>query len=98
MRGLDTQVAMHSLNINPDAKPVKQQQRWFLPEIMEEIESKVKKLINSNFIRKEQYPDWVANIMPSPKKNGKIRICIDFHDLHLSQRWVSSPDHGCHDW
>ena len=29
MLGLDPQVAMHCLNINPNAKPVKQQQRWF---------------------------------------------------------------------
>jgi len=53
MPGLDPQVAMHHLNINPDAKPVKQQQRWFYPEIMEAIQSKVKKLIDSNFIREE---------------------------------------------
>jgi len=26
MPGLDPQVAMHHLNINPDAKPIKQQQ------------------------------------------------------------------------
>jgi len=37
MPGFDPQVAMHCLNINPDAKPVKQQQRRFRPEIMEAI-------------------------------------------------------------
>ena len=36
--GLDPQVAMHRFNINPDVKRVKQQQRWFRPEIMEAIE------------------------------------------------------------
>ena len=29
MPGLDPQVVIHRLNINPDAKPIKQQQRWF---------------------------------------------------------------------
>jgi len=47
------QVVMHRLNINPDAKPVKQQQRKFYPEIMEVIESEDKKLIDSGFVRKE---------------------------------------------
>ena len=42
----------------------------------------VKKLINSDFIREEQHPDWVANIVPVTKKNRKIRICIDFRDLN----------------
>ena len=49
---------------------------------MEAIQSEVKKLIDSGFIREEQHPDWVANIVPVAKKNGKIRICIDFHDLN----------------
>ena len=68
MPGLDPQVAMHRLNINPDAKPIKQQQRRFRPEIMEAIQSKVKKLVDSDFIREEQHPDWVANIVPFTKK------------------------------
>ena len=73
---------MHRLNINSDVRPVKQQQRRFRPEVMEAIQSEVKKLIDSGFIREEQHPDWVANIVPVVKNNGKIRICIDFRDLN----------------
>ena len=68
MPGLDPQIAMHYLNNNLDAKLVKQYQRRFHPKIMEAIESEVKKLIDSDFIRKEQHPDWVANIILVPKK------------------------------
>jgi len=39
---------------------------------MEAIQSKVKKLIDSAFIWEEQHSDWVANIVPVTKKNGKI--------------------------
>ena len=67
---------MHRLNIKPDVKPVKQQQRWFCPNIMEAIEVEVHKLIACGFIQEEQHLDWVANIVPVLKKNGKIRICI----------------------
>ena len=72
MPGLNPQIAIHHLNINPYAKPVKQQQRWFRPEIMGAIELEVKKLIDSSFVREEQHPDWVANIVHIPTKNGKI--------------------------
>ena len=82
MPGLDPNVAMHRLDIKSDAKPVKQQQRQFRPQIMEAIEAEVKKLIESGFIQEEQHPDWLANIVPVMKKNGKIRICIDFRDLN----------------
>ena len=51
---------------------------------MEAIESEVKKLIDSSFVMKEQHPDWVANIVPVPKKNEKIRICINYRDLNAA--------------
>ena len=51
---------------------------------MEAIKLKVKKLINSDFVREEQHSDWVANIVHVPKMNEKIQICIDFHDLNAA--------------
>ena len=51
---------------------------------MEAIESEVKKLIDSGFIRKELHPNWVVNIVPVPKKNEKIQICIDYRDLNVA--------------
>jgi len=51
---------------------------------MEAIKSKVKKLIDFNFAREEKHHDWVANIIPVLKKNGKIQICIDFRDLNAA--------------
>src|SRR4051812_331071 len=82
MPGLDPKVALHCLNIKADAKPVKQPQRRFWSDIMNAIEQEVRKLIDSGFIREEQHPDWVANIVPVTKKNGSIGICIDFQNLN----------------
>ena len=76
--GLDPQVVMHRLNINPDTKPVKQQQRRFRPEIMEAIQSEVKELIDSGFIREAQHPDWVATIIPVTKKMGRSEFVLTF--------------------
>jgi len=83
MPELNSQVAMHRLNIKPDAKPVKQQQHRFRPNIMEAIEVEVHKLIACGFIQEEQHPDWVGNIIPV-LKNEKIRICIDYRDLNTA--------------
>ena len=51
---------------------------------MEAIEVEVHKLIACDFIREEQHPDWVANIVPVLKKNVKIRIYIDYRDLNTA--------------
>jgi len=75
-------MAMHHHNIKLDAKLVKQQQWRFRPDIMEAIETEV--LIECGFIREEQHPDWVANIVPILKKNRKIRVCIGFRDLNTT--------------
>ncbi|KAL0439246.1 UNVERIFIED_CONTAM: hypothetical protein Slati_2407600 [Sesamum latifolium] len=50
--GLDPKVAVHHLSIKKGARPVKQGQRRFRPELIPLIETEVNKLIEVGFIRK----------------------------------------------
>ena len=49
---------------------------------MLKIKEEVRKLLEVGFIEVSNYPDWVANVVPVIKKNGKVRVCVDFHDLN----------------
>ena len=44
--------------------------------------AKVQRLLNANAIREVKYSEWLVNLVLVPKKNGKMRICIDFTDVN----------------
>ena len=29
-----------------------------------------------------EYLEWLTNGVPVPKKDGKVRVCVDFRDLN----------------
>ena len=47
-----------------------------------ENKKKVKKQFDAGFLVVARYPEWVANIVPVPKKDGKVQICVDYWDLN----------------
>ena len=44
--------------------------------------SKVQRLLDANVIREVKYSEWLANVVLVPKKNRKMRMCIDFTDVN----------------
>nr|XP_023925793.1 uncharacterized protein LOC112037214 [Quercus suber] len=79
MEALET---VELLNVDPERKPVKQRRRVFAPERDQAVTDEVNKLLVAGFIREVYYPDWLINIVPVKKANGKWRICVDFTDLN----------------
>ena len=82
MPGLDMEVAAHKLTINPNFPPVRQAPRKMKFDLEEKVIEETKKLIKVGFVREEKYPDWIASIVLVKKKNGQIRICVNFRDLN----------------
>ena len=44
--------------------------------------AEVQRLLDVNVIKEVKYSEWLANVVLVPKKNGKMRMCIDFTDLN----------------
>jgi len=82
MPGLSRDVVEHRLPLLPGAKIVKQAPIRFSPNIILIIKEEVERLLKAKFIRTARYVQWLSNVVPVMKKNGKLRICIDFRDLN----------------
>lgn len=82
MPSLNRSVVEHRLPIQPGKRSVKQRPRRFAPKITLKIKQEIEKLLKSRFIRAARYVEWLANIVPIIKKNGTLRVCIDFRDFN----------------
>ena len=63
-------------------RPRKQKQRKMSEDRILAAKAEVQRLLDAKVIREVKYLEWLANIVLVPKKNGKMRMCIDFTDLN----------------
>ncbi|PKI40429.1 hypothetical protein CRG98_039180, partial [Punica granatum] len=83
MPGLDPSIVKHFLPLDTEKFPPKRQQlRRQRAGLLLRIKEEVFNQINAGFLEVCNYSEWVANIMPVEKKDGRVRVCIDYRDLN----------------
>ena len=78
MPGIPREVAEHSLEIRAGSKLVKQRMLRFDEEKHRIIGEEVHKLLTTGFIKEVHHLDWLANLVLVKKKNGKMRMCVNY--------------------
>ncbi|XP_012477801.1 uncharacterized protein LOC105793436 [Gossypium raimondii] len=68
--------------IKEECKPVQQKLRRMIPDVLLKIKEEVKKQFDAGFLQVVKYSEWVANIVTVPKRDGKVRMCVDYRDLN----------------
>ncbi|KAG8472109.1 hypothetical protein CXB51_036537 [Gossypium anomalum] len=52
------------------------------PDVVMKIREEVRKQFNVGFFQVVNYSEWVANVVTVPKKDEKVRMCMDYRDLN----------------
>ena len=82
MLGIDPEIAPHHIDINDHMVPVKQKLRRMRTEWLLKIKEEVTKQLKVGFIKLVNQAEWKANIVFVPRKDGKVRMCVDCRDLN----------------
>ena len=53
-------------------------------EVILKVKEEIERLLQAGFIRPAKYVEWLSNIVPVLKKNGKLRVCLDFRNLNTT--------------
>jgi hypothetical protein len=82
MLGIDPEIVIHEIKTYPNTKPVRQRLRPIHPCKAGAIKLEVEKLLKAGFIYSVALIDWVSNLVPIDKKQGTIRVCVDYRDIN----------------
>ena len=82
MKGLDPQFYQHKINLSPHTIPVKQRRYRLNPNYAAKVKEEIDKLLRVGFIRPIKWATWLSSIVVMPKKNRKLRVCVDYRKLN----------------
>ena len=82
MPGIDPSIVVDEIPTYPGAKTVHQRLRPVHPHKAAAIKAEVEKILNASFIYPIPLTEWVSNIVPVDKKQGTIRVCVDYRDIN----------------
>jgi len=91
MPGIDPDFLCHRLTMDTKIRPVRHRRRKFNEERCQVIREETQKLLSVGHIIEIQYMEWLANVVPVKKANGKWRMCVDFTDLNKACQKDSYP-------
>eukprot|EP00253_Pinus_taeda_P008099 PITA_08099 len=91
LKTYDKNVIQHKIPLEKDTIPFKQKLRPMNPLLLPLVEKEIKKLSAAKIIVPLRYSKWVAKLVVVRKKNGEIRLCVDFRNLNKCSKKDNYP-------
>ena len=84
LKGVDPDICQHTIPMREDAKPSKQRPYTYNENFANKIKEEINKLLAAEFIYEIEHTEWVSPIVVVPKKNGKLRVCINLKKVNAA--------------
>ena len=84
MKGLDPQYYQHQIHLQHDDRLVQQQRYRMNVNYAAKVKEEIDKLLHVSSIRPVKRATWLSLIVVVPKKNGQIRVCVDYRKLNAA--------------
>jgi hypothetical protein len=72
----------HKIELLPNAKPIRAKQRRWNLRYTAMVKEELDKLLEAGFIRPVETTKWVSLVILALKKNGKLRVCVNYKALN----------------
>jgi len=72
----------HKIELLPNAKPIRAKQGRWNPRYSSMVKEELDKLLEARFIRPVETTKWVSPVVLASKKNGKLRVCVNYKALN----------------
>jgi hypothetical protein len=82
MPSINPDIVIHEIKTYPNAKPIWQCLHPVHPRKVAVIKLEVEKILKDDFIYPVALTDWVSNLVPIDKKQGTVRVCVDYRDIN----------------
>ncbi|PTQ27291.1 hypothetical protein MARPO_0207s0002 [Marchantia polymorpha] len=82
LKGVPREMVEHRISLVPGAKPIRQKERRMNPQLQLLVRAELERLLKAGFIKPVEITDWVSPMVLVKKKNGKIRVCVDYRKLN----------------
>jgi hypothetical protein len=91
LKTYDPKIIQHKIPLEKDTIPFKQNLIPISPLLLPVIEREIKKLLDAKIIIPLRYSKWIANLVIVRKKNGEVRLCVDFRNLNRCSKKDNYP-------
>ena len=81
---MDSAICQHTTPLQEDSKPSKQLPYSYNDNFGAKIKAEIDKLKEVGFIYEIEQTEWVSPIVVVPKKNEKLRVCVNLKKVNAA--------------